>query len=165
MTAPTTTAPAIEVRGLRKSFGKQLVLDDIDLTVDAGTVFALLGPNGAGKTTAVHVLSTLIAPDAGEIRVGGHDILREPDAVRHLIGLTGQVSAVDGQFTGRENLSDGRPAAPGPRRWPASRRRPARALRPRRCGRQAGVDLVGRDAPPARPRDDARRRATDHLPR
>jgi ABC-2 type transport system ATP-binding protein len=95
---------AIEVRGLRKSFGKQLVLDDIDLTVEAGTVFALLGPNGAGKTTAVHVLSTLIAPDAGEIRVGGHDVVREPDAVRHLIGLTGQVSAVDGQFTGEENL-------------------------------------------------------------
>jgi ABC-2 type transport system ATP-binding protein len=104
MTAQANPTAAIEVRGLRKSFGKQLVLDDIDLTVEAGTVFALLGPNGAGKTTAVHILSTLIAPDAGEIRVGGHDVVREPDAVRHLIGLTGQVSAVDGQFTGEENL-------------------------------------------------------------
>src|SRR5262249_58538730 len=99
MTAPTTTTLAVEVRGLRKSFGKQLVLDDIDLTVESGTVFALLGPNGAGKTTAVHVLSTLIAPDAGEIRVGGHDVLHEPDAVRHLIGLTGQVSAVAAPLT------------------------------------------------------------------
>jgi ABC-2 type transport system ATP-binding protein len=104
MTAPQDPIPAIEVRGLRKSFGKQVVLDDIDLTVESGTVFALLGPNGAGKTTAVHILSTLITPDAGAIRVGGHDVLAEPDAVRHLIGLTGQVSAVDGQFTGEENL-------------------------------------------------------------
>src|SRR5215471_18698135 len=104
MTTQTPTTPAIEVRGLRKSYGKQLVLDDIDLTVESGTVFALLGPNGAGKTTAVHILSTLIAADAGEVRVAGHDVAREPDAVRHLIGLTGQVSAVDGQFTGEENL-------------------------------------------------------------
>jgi ABC-2 type transport system ATP-binding protein len=104
MTVETNPTPAIEVRGLRKSFGKQLVLDDIDLTVESGTVFALLGPNGAGKTTAVHILSTLIAADGGEVRVAGHDVAREPDAVRHLIGLTGQVSAVDGQFTGEENL-------------------------------------------------------------
>jgi ABC-2 type transport system ATP-binding protein len=102
--AQTDQIPAIQVRGLRKSFGSQLVLDDIDLTVDAGTVFALLGPNGAGKTTAVHILSTLIAADAGEVLVGGHDVAREADAVRHLIGLTGQVSAVDAQFTGEENL-------------------------------------------------------------
>jgi ABC-2 type transport system ATP-binding protein len=105
MTAPmTTSTSAIRVRGLRKSFGKQVVLDGIDLDVAEGTVFALLGPNGAGKTTAVHILSTLIPADAGEIVVGGHDIAREPDAVRHSIGLTGQVSAVDGQFTGEENL-------------------------------------------------------------
>jgi len=104
MTAQLDQTRAIEVRSLRKSFGKQLVLDDIDLSVDAGTVFALLGPNGAGKTTAVHILSTLIAADAGEVLVGGHYVAREPDAVRHLIGLTGQVSAVDAQFTGEENL-------------------------------------------------------------
>jgi ABC-2 type transport system ATP-binding protein len=95
---------AIEVRGLRKSFGKQVVLDGIDLEVAQGTVFALLGPNGAGKTTAVHILSTLISADAGEVRVAGFDVTREPDAVRGVIGLTGQVSAVDGQFTGEENL-------------------------------------------------------------
>jgi ABC-2 type transport system ATP-binding protein len=97
-------ATAIQVRGLRKSYGKQVVLDGIDLDVADGSVFALLGPNGAGKTTAVHILSTLIAPDAGEILIGGYDIRREPARVRGLIGLTGQVSAVDGQFTGEENL-------------------------------------------------------------
>ena len=104
MTGPTMPAPAIRVRGLRKSYGTQLVLDGIDLDVPDGTVFALLGPNGAGKTTAVHILTTLIAADAGEVLVGGHDVAREPDAIRGLIGLTGQVSAVDGQFTGEENL-------------------------------------------------------------
>jgi ABC-2 type transport system ATP-binding protein len=97
-------AAAIQVRGLRKSYGSQIVLDGIDLDVPEGTVFALLGPNGAGKTTAIHILSTLISADAGEVRVGGFDAIREPDAVRRLIGLTGQVSAVDGQFTGEENL-------------------------------------------------------------
>ena len=95
---------AIETRGLSKSYGKQVVLDSIDLDVAEGTVFALLGPNGAGKTTAIHILSTLISSDAGEVRVGGFDVARQPGAVRKLIGLTGQVSAVDGQFTGRENL-------------------------------------------------------------
>jgi len=97
-------AAAIHVRGLRKSYGSHLVLDGIDLDVPEGTVFALLGPNGAGKTTAIHILSTLISADAGEIRVAGFDVIREPDAVRRMIGLTGQVSAVDGQFTGEENL-------------------------------------------------------------
>jgi len=100
----TTAAPAIQVRGLRKSFGEQLVLDGIDLDVAEGTVFALLGPNGAGKTTTVHVLSTLIRADSGEVRVAGFDVASQSDAVRGVIGLTGQVSAVDGQFTGEENL-------------------------------------------------------------
>jgi ABC-2 type transport system ATP-binding protein len=103
-TLTTTTTPAIEVRGLRKSFGKQLVLDGIDLSVAPGTVFALLGPNGAGKTTVVHILSTLISADAGEVRIASFDVAREPEAVRGVIGLTGQVSAVDAQFTGEENL-------------------------------------------------------------
>ena len=101
-----TTEPtaAIRVRGLRKAYGQQLVLDDIDLDVAEGTVFALLGPNGAGKTTLINILSTLLAADAGEVRIGGHDPAQDPEAVRRLIGLTGQVSAVDGQFTGEENL-------------------------------------------------------------
>ena len=96
--------PAIRAIGLRKSYGPQVVLDGLDLAIGRGTVFALLGPNGAGKTTTVHILSTLIAADAGEALVDGHDVAREPDAVRHVIGLTGQFSAVDGLFTGEENL-------------------------------------------------------------
>jgi ABC-2 type transport system ATP-binding protein len=99
-----TTTPAISVRGLRKAFGELVVLDGIDLEVAEGTVLALLGPNGAGKTTTIHILSTLLPGDAGEVRVGGYDVSREPDAVRALIGLTGQVSAVDPLFTGEENL-------------------------------------------------------------
>ncbi len=80
------------------------MLDGIDLNVPEGTVFSLLGPNGAGKTTAVKILSTLITPDAGEIRVGGHDLAADPQAVRAAIGVTGQFSAVDGLITGEENM-------------------------------------------------------------
>src|SRR5260221_7605677 len=94
----------IETRGLRKSFGDHVVLDGIDLDVAEGTIFALLGPNGAGKTTTVQILSTLIRADGGEVRVAGHDVAREPDAVRAAIGVTGQFSAVDNLLTGEENL-------------------------------------------------------------
>ncbi len=103
MTAVGTRA-AIHATGLRKSYGEQVVLDGIDLDIAEGTVFALLGPNGAGKTTTVHILSTLIGADGGDVQVAGHDVAREPDAVRALIGLTGQVSAVDRLFTGEENF-------------------------------------------------------------
>ena len=96
--------PAIAVTGLRKSFGDQVVLDGIDLTVAEGTIFSLLGPNGAGKTTMVRILSTLIPADAGTVRVAGHDLTAEPDAVRAAIGVTGQFSAVDPLLTGQENL-------------------------------------------------------------
>lgn len=96
--------PAIRAIGLRKSFGEHVVLDGVDLEVAEGTVFALLGPNGAGKTTTVHILSTLIAADGGQVQVAGHDIAREPDAVRAAIGVTGQFSAVDRFLTGEENL-------------------------------------------------------------
>ena len=95
---------AIAVTGLRKSYGDKLVLDGIDLDVAEGSIFALLGPNGAGKTTMVQILSTLIRADAGELRVAGHDLAAEPDAVRAAIGVTGQFSAVDGLLTGAENL-------------------------------------------------------------
>jgi ABC-2 type transport system ATP-binding protein len=94
----------IETRGLRKSFGDHVVLDSIDLNVAEGTIFALLGPNGAGKTTTVQILSTLISADGGQVRVAGHDLAREPDAVRAAIGVTGQFSAVDNLLTGEENL-------------------------------------------------------------
>jgi len=99
-----TTRPAISVTGLRKSFGDKVVLDGIDLTVPEGTIFSLLGPNGAGKTTMVHILSTLITANAGEIQVAGHDLATDPDGVRAAIGVTGQFSAVDNLLTGEENM-------------------------------------------------------------
>ncbi len=95
---------AVSATGLRKSYGDKTVLDGIDLHVPAGSVFALLGPNGAGKTTAVKILSTLVRPDGGELRVGGHDLATEPQAARAVIGVTGQFSAVDGLLTGEENM-------------------------------------------------------------
>jgi daunorubicin resistance ABC transporter ATP-binding subunit len=97
-------AIAIDVHGLRKSYGGKVVLDDVDLTVSAGTVTALLGPNGAGKTTSVHILSTLVRPDGGSATVAGCDVVRDPGGVRAAIGLTGQFSAVDILLTGEENL-------------------------------------------------------------
>ena len=100
----TPSRPAIAATGLRKSFGDQVVLDGLDLVVPPGTVFALLGANGAGKTTTVKILSTLISADAGNVQVAGHDLAREPDAVRAAIGVTGQFSAVDNLLTGQENL-------------------------------------------------------------
>ncbi|MBP5865811.1 ATP-binding cassette domain-containing protein [Streptomyces sp. LBUM 1478] len=95
---------AISAIGLRKSFGDKTVLDGVDLRVPAGSVFALLGPNGAGKTTVVKILSTLIGADAGQARVGGHDLAVDPQAARAAIGVTGQFSAVDGLITGEENM-------------------------------------------------------------
>ncbi|HTZ10282.1 MAG TPA: ATP-binding cassette domain-containing protein [Acidimicrobiales bacterium] len=96
--------PAVAARGVRMAFGTTVVLDGVDLEVEEGTVFALLGPNGAGKTTMVNILTTLLEPDAGEIVVAGHDRLAHPDAVRRVIGMTGQFSAVDKLLTGEENL-------------------------------------------------------------
>ncbi len=96
--------PAVHVSGLRKAFGDKVVLDGIDFEIAEGSVFALLGPNGAGKTTTVHILSTLMRADAGDIQVAGFDVSREPQAVRDAIGVTGQFSAVDYLLTGRENL-------------------------------------------------------------
>jgi ABC-2 type transport system ATP-binding protein len=103
----TTTPPssALQAVGLRKSFGTTVALDGVDLNVDTGTIFALLGPNGAGKTTTVQILSTLVRADAGEARVAGRDAARDPDAVRRVIGVTGQFSAIDGLLTGEENLA------------------------------------------------------------
>jgi ABC-2 type transport system ATP-binding protein len=100
----TATRTAISVTGLRKSFGDNVVLDGIDLSVAEGAIFSLLGPNGAGKTTMVQILSTLIGADGGEMRAAGHDLTAEPDAVRAAIGVTGQFSAVDNLLTGQENL-------------------------------------------------------------
>ncbi|KOG08104.1 MULTISPECIES: daunorubicin resistance protein DrrA family ABC transporter ATP-binding protein [Streptomyces] len=96
--------PALSATAVRKAYGDHVVLNGIDLDIPAGSVFALLGPNGAGKTTMVQILSTLIRADAGEMRVAGHDVARDPDGVRAAIGVTGQFSAVDGLLTGEENL-------------------------------------------------------------
>lgn len=95
---------AIQVSGLRKSYGDNLVLDGIDLSVKKGTMLALLGPNGAGKTTTVRILSTLLKHDAGQVMVQGYDVAKQADEIRTIIGLTGQSAAVDELLTGRENL-------------------------------------------------------------
>src|SRR4051794_775918 len=100
----TATDLAIEVSGLTKSFAEHAVLNGVDLAVPQGTVYALLGPNGAGKTTIVNILSTLLTPGDGELRVAGHDVRREAAGVRAAIGVTGQFSAIDELLTGRENL-------------------------------------------------------------
>ena len=95
---------AVSAQGLHKTYGDTKVLDGVDLSIGEGEVFALLGPNGAGKTTTVKILSTLIPADAGTATVMGHDLRREGDAVRAVIGVTGQFSAVDDWLTGEENL-------------------------------------------------------------
>jgi ABC-2 type transport system ATP-binding protein len=94
----------IEARGLKKRYGKTNALDGLDLVAERGQVVAVLGPNGAGKTTFVRAVATLLRPDEGTLRVAGHDVLREPAAVRRVIGLAGQFAAVEPAMTGRENL-------------------------------------------------------------
>jgi ABC-2 type transport system ATP-binding protein len=96
--------PAIAVEGLVKRFGTVEALKGIDFEVPPASIFGLLGPNGAGKTTAIRILATILKPDAGHAEVLGYDVARNPDAVRHLIGLAGQNAAVDPNLTGRENL-------------------------------------------------------------
>jgi daunorubicin resistance ABC transporter ATP-binding subunit len=95
---------AVAARGLVKDFGQVRALAGVDLTIPAGSVLGLLGPNGAGKTTAVRILATTLAPDGGEARVLGLDVVRQADEVRAQIGLAGQYAAVDDNLTGRENL-------------------------------------------------------------
>ncbi|MGW6737339.1 ATP-binding cassette domain-containing protein [Streptomyces sp. NPDC055013] len=99
-----TSTYAVLSEGLEKRFGEVHALRGLDLAVTQGTVCGLLGPNGAGKTTAVRLLTTLLRPDAGSARVAGHDLLRDPAAVRRSIGVTGQDASVDGDLTGRQNL-------------------------------------------------------------
>ncbi|MCZ9325565.1 ATP-binding cassette domain-containing protein [Nocardia farcinica] len=95
---------AVEVHGLVKNYGKARVLDDVDLEIPAGTVMGLLGPNGAGKTTTVRIVTTLLRPTAGSVRVAGVDVLRDPASARPRIGLSGQYAAIDANLTGFENL-------------------------------------------------------------
>ena len=100
----TTYPLAIEATGLVKSFGDVRAVDGVDLAVRRGSVYGVLGPNGAGKTTTIRMLATLLRPDAGSARVLGHDVIRDADAVRGLVSLTGQLASVDEDLTGRENL-------------------------------------------------------------
>ena len=95
---------AVRIEGLERSFGKTVALAGVDLEVSEGIVFGLLGHNGAGKTTMVRILATLLQPSGGRASVGGHDVVREAEAVRRMIGLTGQYAALDEALTGDENL-------------------------------------------------------------
>ncbi|MFD4024739.1 ATP-binding cassette domain-containing protein [Streptomyces sp. NPDC058576] len=99
-----STELAIETTGLVKVFGDNRAVDGIDLAVPTGTVYGVLGPNGAGKTTAVRMLATLLRPDGGSARVFGKDVVKDADAVRSRVSLTGQYASVDEDLTGVENL-------------------------------------------------------------
>jgi ABC-2 type transport system ATP-binding protein len=98
------TERIVEAEGLVKRYGKVTALDGLDLVAEPGQVVAVLGPNGAGKTTFVRTIATLLRPDGGSLRVAGHDVRREPETVRRLIGLAGQFAAVEPALSGRENL-------------------------------------------------------------
>ena len=131
-----------------------------------GAVYGVLGPNGAGKTTTIRMLATLLRPDAGSARVLGHDIVREADAVRGLVSLTGQLASVDEDLTGRENLILlGRLLGYSRAARQAARRRAARRLRARRRGEPPGQELLGRHAAPARHRREHRRHPGADVPR
>lgn len=96
--------PIVTVRNLRKSWSDKHVIQDMNLSVPAGSVHALLGPNGAGKTTLVRIMSTLVAPDSGSVTIAGHDVVADPHKVRSVISVTGQFSSVEERMTGAENL-------------------------------------------------------------
>src|SRR4249920_3932630 len=98
------TERIVEAEGLVKRYGKLTALDGLDMVAEPGQVLAVLGPNGAGKTTFVRTIATLLRPEGGSLRVAGHDVRREPEAVRRLIGLAGQFAAVEPAMSGRENL-------------------------------------------------------------
>ncbi|AYM02279.1 ABC transporter ATP-binding protein [Levilactobacillus yiduensis] len=99
-----TDVPAIEVKHLTKKFGNKTVVDDISFSVKQGEVFGLLGPNGAGKTTTLRMITTLLAADAGQVKIFGHDTAKEGRLARSLFGLTGQYASVDEDISARENL-------------------------------------------------------------
>ena len=99
-----TATAAIDATGLVKNFGQLRAVDGIDLEVRQGEIFGVLGPNGAGKTTAIRMLATLLPIDAGQARVFGVDVVREPHRVRQLVGVTGQYASVDEELTATENL-------------------------------------------------------------
>ncbi len=102
--APQQAELAIDAQGLVKVFGDNRAVDGVDLQVATGSIYGVLGPNGAGKTTAIRMLATLLRPDAGSARIFGHDVVKEPQIVRQLIGVTGQYASVDESLSATENL-------------------------------------------------------------
>lgn len=99
-----TAMKAIEVNHLTKKMGHKVVVDDISFDVQPGEVFGLLGPNGAGKTTTLRMMTTLLKADAGQVKIFGHDTVKEGRRARSMFGLTGQYAAVDADISARENL-------------------------------------------------------------
>ncbi|MDT3426696.1 ABC-2 type transport system ATP-binding protein [Paenibacillus forsythiae] len=104
ITAPHKGDLAIEAHGLVKVFGDNRAVDGVNLKVGTGTIYGVLGPNGAGKTTTIRMLATLLRPDAGSASIFGHDVVKEPQIVRQLIGVTGQYASVDESLSATENL-------------------------------------------------------------
>ncbi|MFQ3545769.1 ATP-binding cassette domain-containing protein [Halobacillus rhizosphaerae] len=100
----TDTVWAVEAKGLSKTFGTNKAVDGVDLHVPQGAIYGVLGPNGAGKTTAIRMLATLLKPDAGTAKIFGHDVVKEPQIVRQLVGVTGQYASVDEALSATENL-------------------------------------------------------------
>jgi ABC-2 type transport system ATP-binding protein len=96
--------PAIEVEKVTKRFGDFCAVDELSFAVEEGEVFGLLGPNGAGKSTLIRILTTLLPPTSGTVRIAGHDLAREPDAIRHDIGVIPQALTSDLDLTADENL-------------------------------------------------------------
>jgi ABC-2 type transport system ATP-binding protein len=147
-----TDIPAIDATGLVKTFGPLRAVDGIDLEVRQGEIFGVLGPNGAGKTTALRMLATLLPIDAGQARVFGVDVAREPHRIRQLIGITGQYASVDEDLTATENLwmfgriqglrsADARSGC-----WPSSTWRRPRTSRSRSSPGACAAALTSRSA-------------------
>lgn len=104
MATQQTLELAVDARGLVKVFGDNHAVDGIDLRVPVGSIYGVLGPNGAGKTTTINMLATLLRPDGGTATIFGHDVEKEPQIVRQLIGVTGQYASVDEALSATENL-------------------------------------------------------------
>jgi ABC-2 type transport system ATP-binding protein len=100
----TKTNLAVEVKGLVKTFGDNRAVDGVDLNVPTGCIYGVLGPNGAGKSTVLNMLATLMKPDGGSAKIFGHDVEKEPQIIRQLVGVTGQDTTVDETLTATENL-------------------------------------------------------------
>jgi len=104
MNTPSHAEFAVEAHGLVKVFGDNRAVDGLDLQVPTGSIYGVLGPNGAGKTTTINMLATLMNPDSGSAKIFGHDVKTEAQAVRQLIGVTGQYASVDETLSATENL-------------------------------------------------------------